>query len=211
MLFLKLKKTIALKMANSLKKNMGEEKKVVLLVVISLVLFSFAFMIQGNLTGKLTYESGVIDYEIPETVSNDSNSIEYEIPEEELGDDIPEVIEESDEEISEEESDEDEAETEQDKPEAEKQSEITYQTGEIKDYSAMATNISSCGYTISSSGVYELNQSLNWDGTGSNNCITINVSDVILDCKEYSFLNSNYTSGGGILIDDGSYFNIIRN
>jgi sporulation protein YlmC with PRC-barrel domain len=53
-----------------------------------------------------------------------------------------------------------------------------------------ATNITSCGTTISSSGQYELNQTLN----GTATCLTIASSHVSIDCKGNLI---NYGSSGG--------------
>ena len=55
-----------------------------------------------------------------------------------------------------------------------------------------ATNISSCPYNITISGKYELNQSINSNGT----CIQLKANNLEIDCKGFSITGNN--SGAGI-------------
>ncbi len=57
-----------------------------------------------------------------------------------------------------------------------------------QQYSAQATTIASCPYTISSSGDYDLSADLSTTGT----CITISIANVSLDCKGYK-LRGDYS------------------
>ena len=67
-----------------------------------------------------------------------------------------------------------------------------------------ATDISSCGYAINSSGEYFVTQNLT---APPNTCIVVNSDDVILDCQGYSLIGS----GLGYGIEDYSQNTTIRN
>jgi len=72
---------------------------------------------------------------------------------------------------------------------------FTLTTTQIGEY----TNIGSCPYTINDSGEYRVNDTLSSTGT----CITVNASDVIVDCQLNTITYAGNESGYGVWVLSG--------